>query len=275
MATTALLRTSIFHVLAGALLCLSPAQGWAWGDEGHRIVALVAESRLTDRARDATRALLDGDNLITVATWADAVKGERSETASWHYTDIPKAADSYDPTRDCPQGNCAVEQVERFRTVLDNQLRPRSERIEALKFLVHLVADLHQPLHSVDDRDRGGNEVLVTFMGQRTRPDRDRPWNLHAVWDYGLIEQVGMTETDYARHLTRWLRGQPVAEWERGTVLDWTLEAHRVAVAQAYAVPADRQLGADYLRAMRPALDTMLAKAGVRLAKMLNDLFRK
>lgn len=254
---------------------LLPERLLAWGDQGHRIIALVAETRLQPRARAAIADLLGEDGLADAAVWADGVKAARPDTASWHYVDIPVEATRYDPERDCGEGNCLVAQIERWQAVLSDPRSPPTERSDAVKFLVHFVGDLHQPLHCADNRDRGGNEVLVTFFGEAAEPERNRPWNLHAVWDSGLLRRTGLTEVEYARKLSKRLETRSLTRIQRGTVADWALETHRAAVEQAYAVPEDRSLGERYYRASLPVMEELLAKAGVRLARVLNEAFRK
>ena len=116
---------------------------------------------------------------------ADQIRMQRPETAPWHYVNIPihPAPDEpsdYDATRDCPNDACVVAKIEQFERVLADRQVSQRQRLEALKYLVHFVGDVHQPLHTSNDHDRGGNEVPVTFMGRQT--------NLHAVWDTGIIE---------------------------------------------------------------------------------------
>ncbi len=246
---------------------------FAWGEKGHRVVAMVAEARLTPAASTAVRSLIGPSSLRDVATWADQIKGARPETKPWHYVNIPLDRTDYDPTRDCarPPGRCVVAVVETFQRALADPDRPRAERAEALKFVTHFVADLHQPLHCADNRDGGGNDVPVVFFGQVLNASGRKPWNLHAVWDAGLIERRGLKPSEYARRLTRQIDRGSVSRMERGTVVDWVLESHRAAVETSYQLPPDRVLGDDYADKALPVVDEMLAKAGVRLAKILND----
>ncbi len=179
-----------------ALVLVTPGPAIGWGLEGHAVVAEFATMRLTDAANAQVAALLEpGESLASVASWADDVRHKRSETAQWHFVDIPKSATQYDPARDCrptPHGDCVVAAIERFKTVLANATAARPARAEALKFLVHFVGDIHQPLHCADNHDRGGNDITVAFFKAST--------NLHAVWDTGIITKAGVTEIDYARH---------------------------------------------------------------------------
>jgi hypothetical protein len=259
--------------LATAVLFVAqPA--FAWGDKGHRVVAMVAEARLTPDARETVRSLVGSPKLRDVAGWADDIRRDRPETAPWHYVDIPLDRADYDPARDCMRprkGDCVVGAVERFQRVLADAGRSRSERAEALRFVTHFVADLHQPLHCADNHDRGGNDVPVVFFDAVLNPFSGKPWNLHAVWDAGLIERRGLSASESARRLGRQIGRHAVAEIERGTVADWALEAHRAAVETSYRLPPDRALGDEYAAMALPVVDEMLAKAGVRLAKVLND----
>jgi hypothetical protein len=257
---------------AWILLTYAPT-ALAWGDKGHKVVAMVAESRLTPAANAAVQRLIGPSKLRDVSTWADQIKGARPETKPWHYVNIPLDRTDYDPARDCgrPPGGCVVAVIERLQRVLADPSRSRQERVEALKFVTHFVADLHQPLHCADNRDGGGNDVLVVFFGQVLNGSARTPWNLHAVWDAGLIERRGLKPSEHAKRLTRGIDRESASRIERGTVVDWALESHRAAVETSYRLPPDRVLGDDYADNAFPVVDDMLARAGVRLAKMLND----
>ena len=252
-------------------LCLAtavPAQ--AWGPAAHRIIATVATDRLDPAAQRGVAALLGDRSLADVAYWADDVRRARPETARWHYVDIPVGRHEYRPSRDCRSerhGDCAIAAIARFRAVLPDRRARTSARREALEFLVHLVGDIHQPLHCADDGDRGGNEVDVFLLR--------RPTNLHAVWDSGLVSATHLSENAYARRLDDWLDKQDVARLSGGTVADWALECHDVAVEHAYVLPANRRLGAAYVRANAAVVDRQLALAALRLARVLNEAFRE
>src|SRR5664279_2381701 len=173
----------LLALLAGLLATQGPAvpasDAAPWGAAGHRIIARVAESRLSKPALAEISRLLHGQTIVDVATWADQIKGERSATGPWHYVDIPITDTTYDSLRWCPAGNCVVGALERQIAILGDKSRPDSVRSEALKWVVHLTEDIHQPLHAGDRGDRGGNDVKLTFLGQQS--------NLHSVWDSGLL----------------------------------------------------------------------------------------
>jgi hypothetical protein len=169
------------------MLVASPVKAFAWGYEAHRVIAEIAEQFLQPQTVHQVRALLAIENVTTLAdvsTWADEIRQQHPETAHWHFVSIPihplaGEPKEYDATRDCPYGDCVVAKIEEFERVLSDRQKPDRERLEALKYLVHFIGDVHQPLHASNDHDRGGNDVTVMFMGL--------PTNLHAVWDSGII----------------------------------------------------------------------------------------
>jgi len=230
----------------------------------------VAAAHLTAAAQHETARLLDGQTLADVSFWADEIRNHRPETSRWHFVDIPRDRDDYRPERDCQRterGDCIIAAITRLRTRLDDLQTPFDERAEALRYLVHLVADLHQPLHCVDDHDRGGNDVAVTVFG--------RPMNLHAAWDTGLIAVSGLSEATWTQRLEAWLAGQDTTRLATGTVVDWALESHRAAVEHVYALPPSGRLGRRYLEASRPVLERQLALGAIRLARVLNEAFAR
>lgn len=193
-------------------------QSFGWGQEGHRIIAVIAESRLEKEAAQGVVELIAAGGLQSVATWADEIRKDRPETAPWHYVDLPREQSDYDPSRDCinpKEGDCVITAIEHFRSVLADRHQPKGERAEALKFLVHLVGDIHQPLHCLKDDD-GGTTLGVIFFAEAINAFNGKPWNLHAVWDAGLIARSGLDEEAYARKLTAWLETESVADLQKG-----------------------------------------------------------
>lgn len=252
-------------------LCLATAApARAWGPTAHRIIATVAAERLDSAAERGVAALLGEKSLADVSVWADDVRRERPETSRWHYVDIPVGRHEYRPDRDCRRergGDCAIAAIARFRAVLADRRARTTARREALEFLVHLVGDIHQPLHCADDGDRGGNEVEVVFLG--------RPTNLHAVWDGGLVGATRLDVDAYARRLDGWLDRENAVRLSGGTVTDWALECHDVAVEHAYVLPPNHRLGKGYVRTNVAVVDRQLALAGLRLARVLDEAFRE
>jgi hypothetical protein len=149
---------------------------FAWGPEGHRVIGEIAETRLTSTARLEVNKLLGNNDLAAVAVWADDVRHDRPETYGWHFVDIPMDASGFFEPRDCHRPdqqhsytqqdhhNCVVDRITMFEQVLADRNAPRQERMEALKFLVHFVGDIHQPMHAIGEA-RGGNDIHVSEFG--------------------------------------------------------------------------------------------------------------
>jgi nuclease S1 len=256
----------VCFTLSLATITARPGRALAWGSVGHVVIARVAAERLSPQARAAAKRLLGGSSLATVANWADEIKEAEPYTTRWHFVDIPRRRDHYVARRDCrttPAGDCAIAAIERFEQVLRDGEAAPTRRARALKFLVHVVGDLHQPLHCADDHDAGGTRLLVLFYGE--------PTDLHRVWDAGIIERTGVSEAAYAKALDDWLSTQDIAALQSGSVIDWAEESHAAAVEHAYVLPRNHKLTAAYARANRPVVDRQLALAGVRLARLLNE----
>jgi hypothetical protein len=237
-----------------------------WYDEGHRLVGRLAEGRLTPQAAAAVHALLGGQSLADAALWADRIRVQRPDTKPLHYVNIPLAASGYLPARDCPTGRCIIAAIERDRLTLADTHAALAARAEALRFLTHLIGDLHQPLHVADDGDRGGNDRRVTFLGL--------PKNLHEVWDGELIEASGLSEEQYYARLRRRMDSLDLTALERGTAVDWALEGHALAAQRAYRLPHGATIDRGYVEASLPSVDRALIAAGVRLARVLNEALR-
>ena len=276
---------------AFALFLSTPV--FAWGPEGHRVVGDIAEHYLNARARVQIVELLKNDRLADgspsgrrtlgeIASWADEIKdfdwGRRR--ASWHYDDVPLCADP-EYAKYCRAGRCASAQLERQIEVLaDPHARARA-RNEALKWVVHLMGDIHQPLHASNHADRGGNTVQVSFLGQRDNPPYGT-LNLHAVWD---VQMAAKLIAD--RGGERAFVSAPIAEsdrraWEQGSVEIWIGESHVLARDRVYAtlpvaaacgdkITGVVALGETYYASAAPVIDIQLRKAGVRLAYVLNQ----
>jgi hypothetical protein len=238
----------------------------AWGPEGHKVVAMIAEKYILHTALEKAQAILGGSSLEDVANWADEIRRGRRETAPWHYIDIPLDANAIDPARDCANDNCVTAQIVRFTAVLKDTNAGPTARQEALKFVVHFVGDLHQPLHDEDNHDKGGNQRIVVFFG--------RTENLHEVWDSGILDHDNSNPEKLATELERRITDSDKANWIHGTVEDWALEGHKIAQQIAYGnLPGGPtpDLGQAYEDAAAPVVEVQLEKAGIRLASILNE----
>jgi hypothetical protein len=253
------------------LFLLPPGAG-AWGWIGHEVVAKMAEERLIPRARAAIENLLGrGIRLVDVATWADSQQ-EVSGAGLWHSVNVPIEESSYN-SRYCSARGCVVSKIEEFERVLMNPGAGREETQRALKFLIHFIADLHQPLHVGDDSDRGGNLLQVRFFGEGS--------NLHRVWDYQIMENHTKNRQVWMWDLTFLANPRMVAEWSKGTPEDWATES-LILAKSVRRLPGSRapikqgtNIGADYCRAALPVIQKQLAKASIRTAWVLNHIFDK
>jgi hypothetical protein len=255
---------------ASALLIVLLGQSlWAWGPTGHRVAARFAEDRLTPRALAALHQLLGpGVRISDASTWADQER-EIPGSQSWHYVNVPITASRYDP-KFCQRGGCVVSKIEDFKRSLADRNAPKPERQQALKFLIHLIADLHQPLHVGDNNDHGGNLLQVRFF--------DLGSNLHRVWDSQVIERHTTNEQVWLWDLTFLANPKMVMEWSKGTPADWATETLLVAKS-AYRLPGSQaiirpgtKLGAEYYTFALPIIQRQLAKAGIRTAFILNGI---
>lgn len=256
-------------VTVALLFCYSlPA--YAWGPAGHRIVAMIAQQNIKPQTRTRIRQIL-GNNvtLVSVANYADIVRDRFPHTYNNHFVDIPKNDTTYDPQHDCEvhpeKGDCVLAALQRFRAEAMDPNETIGRRRFALKFIVHLIGDMHQPLHCSDNDDRGGNDVKVKWFGEDT--------NLHKVWDSKIISHAELTEEEFVDALLTDLTTQEINGLKSGNLLSWALEAHTLARTNSYNTPADLELGDDYYDANWAVVDKQLLRGGMRLARVLDWMF--
>jgi hypothetical protein len=264
------MRVSLRFLLPVLLAISAPA--YAWGPEGHEIAARIAADNLMPSAHLRISQLLGGDApalMVLNSNWADEVRADRPQTAGWHYVNIEIGSRGYDQRRDCARDNCVVRQIERDIGLLRDPHAPRAAKLEAFRFLIHFVADLHQPLHAADRRDKGGNSVSV-FQGRRRS-------NLHRVWDQDVVEALGPDAMRVAASIESDLFPADKARLMAGSPADWANESFQVASREIYArLPPDGpvRLPRDYNSRERAAVRQQLLRAGLRLAGILNGIYR-
>jgi hypothetical protein len=268
-------------LLSSALTFALVAPAFAWGPEGHSIVAEIAQRRLTpDGAAMVATLIGPGHSLASIASWADDIRDERPETYNWHFVDIPINVPNYSATRDCApnkaKGDCIVAELGRLKDEL--ACGTGDKKVDALKFAVHFLGDIHQPLHTVDEL-RGGNDVKVdVFMRGLTctatcEPKKSQS-NFHAAWDVDLIKAAVWNWGHYADRLEAgWLLSAEAQQpgIDGGTPEQWANETHSLAPVVWNLRAADNVLDDHYFRAVLPVLDRQLGVAGLRLAKFIND----
>ncbi|HTE42805.1 MAG TPA: S1/P1 nuclease [Steroidobacteraceae bacterium] len=281
------MRARLCGVLLMAIVALSsPPSSQAWGSPGHRITGYIANSLLTHDARAQLKILVGSDDVSLLTTWMDdereSLERQRPGTSRWHYENRTICGVF---NRDCPRGDCITEQIERHRAILADVRASRVERATAVRVLAHLIGDMHQPLHIADNKDRGGNDTYVEL------PREKNARRLHEAWDVSFVKlNVGRrSEANFAHDLIRKHAGAR-ASWERGTLDEWAQETYALgkrfgyeslpafACANSNAPNSPRSnpqgpivLSAEYIAAARSTVETQLAAAGVRLAKVLNE----
>jgi len=254
------------------LLLIVPLPAYAWGPEGHEVIARIAADNLSPTAHLRISQLVGGDApalLVLDSNWADEIRADHPETTNWHFVNIEIGSKSYDPRRDCARDDCVVAQIAHDIATLRDPRTPRAAKLDALRFLIHFVGDLHQPLHAADRHDKGGNNLIVLLGGRRT--------NLHHVWDEDLVEALGPDVNQVAGGIEAGLSPQDKAKFAAGTPVDWANESFGVAAKEIYARIPSRgpvRLPRDYARRESPVVRLQLARAGIRLAALLNAIYR-
>ena len=270
-------------VCLAAVALVLPASLSAWNGQGHRLVALVAANHLTPVARQQVPTLLGSETLADVAVWADQYLLGNNQTSYWHYVNIPPDAAAYDRDRDCPRQpgvaaggrgdtwrDCVVDRIRYNQERLADTSLDRADRAIALKFLVHLVGDVHQPLHALGV-ERGGNGIRVSVFGSATCRYDDgtpHPCNLHGVWDTALITRRGLSDPQYVAQLEGIITQRDWSAAAVGTPDAWVMESH--AAAKRALVPAEGDIDEAYYRTHIATVDERLALGGWRLASLVN-----
>ena len=277
-------------LLAGMWALSLPTGAFAWGYEGHEIVAAIARAYLTPPVRDKVDQMLAADqdtltphNMLDEANWADRYRSGHPETGTWHFVDIE--LDQSDLRAGCfgypasgpvaslgPAQDCIVNKLAEFARELADPATPAAERLLALKFVLHFVGDIHQPLHDADNHDKGGNCVLLSLGGPRTV-------NLHRYWDTVVLQSLGDDPQAAADALVRRITPDNRTAWEGGDPQSWALEGFDISRDQVYTIgskpgctsdPSAIGLPPGYEDAARQTAGVQLQKAGVRLAVILN-----
>jgi len=287
---------TVLRILSLLMLAVASHQAFAWGDDGHKAIALIAQRYLEPAVKTKIEAMLkaDPDNLTphdlpSEATWADKYRdsnGRRDhyqQTQNWHFVDLE--INDPDITVACfgrpalppgtlasngPPKACVVDKIAQFAAELKDPETDFEERLFALKFILHFVGDLHQPLHSADNNDRGGNSVKVLADGVSSTA---RP--LHGLWDTQFVDAIARPPSALAQFLLAQITPDQATSWASGTPEDWAWEAFAVAQEDAYGDPplstaGPQHVDAGYVERAQNDVALQLSRAGVRLAYVLN-----
>ncbi|MDO1511825.1 S1/P1 nuclease [Maribacter confluentis] len=241
------------------------ANDMVWSKMGHRVVGEIAEEHLNRKAKRAIEKLLDGKSLAAVSNFADEIKADRafSKFSAWHYVNIPfgKTYDQIEPS----QYGDLVQGVNTCIQIIQDKNSGKEDKAFYLKFLIHLIGDLHQPMHVGRFEDKGGNDIQLQWFGDGT--------NLHRVWDSNMIEDNGMSFTELAMEYPK-LSKEGLNNLQNGTLLDWVEESHQLATKVYASVETGEKLGYRYSYDWWTTVTSQLQKGGVRLATVLNDVFK-
>ena len=238
---------------------------FAYGPIGHRAIAKIAESYLTGDVKHKITELLDGDNIITVSTYADDIKSDKNfdYTRTWHYVNVMEGKSYVDSEKN--DGGDIIVEINRCIEVLKSKEGTKEEKSFRLKMLVHLIGDLHQPLHCGRAVDRGGNDIKVTWFGENT--------NLHRVWDSDMINSQKMSYTEIAESMKRppYINTSKI---EEGNIVLWYEESKKISKEVYSSVKPYDNLYYGYRYKYYPIIKNQINYAGIRLARVLNDIFK-
>jgi len=255
------------------LLCLFVCVGFAlisWGTLGHHIVGEIAENHLTPEAKAGVHELLGNQSLADVSSWADDIRKDNPETGSWHFLNLEVGLSFPDfekQVETMATGNVYKSILQAVHDLKDNTLSQR-KKVDALKFLVHFVGDAHQPMHVSRAEDKGGNTIAMTYNSEFT--------NLHSIWDSKLLEQDG---TDYKKLAAKYDQATPaqIAKWQSDPVIIWVWESYQVSSILYTEVDSmqNKSVGKAYYEQHIPVVENRIEKAGIRLAGLLNAIYKK
>ncbi|WP_461452067.1 S1/P1 nuclease [Mucilaginibacter sp.] len=255
------------------LLCLFVLFGFmliSWGILGHHVVGEIAENHLTPEAKAGVQELLGHQSLADVSSWADDIRQDYPETGSWHFVNLPLGLSFPDfekQVQSMQTGNVYNSILRCVHDLKDNNTSQR-KKVEALKFLVHFVGDAHQPMHVSRAEDKGGNTIMLTYNNEYT--------NLHSIWDSKLLEQDGY---DYKKLAVKYDKATPeqIKKWQSDPVIIWIWESYLIS-SMLYAEAdtlQNKPLGKAYYERHIPIVENRLEKAGIRLAGVLNYIYKK
>ncbi len=236
----------------------------AWGKLGHRIVGEIADRNLDSKTKKAFQEILETDDLARASTWADEIRSEPKTwgyTFPWHYVSIPDGKTYFDQKR-VKEGD-VIEALFRLEDVIRDTKQPKTERVNALRLYIHFLGDLHQPLHVGRAEDLGGNRIKMGWFKRDT--------NLHSIWDEDLIKFEELSYTEYSTWLNKFSDSDK-KEWVKGTYLDWAKESQDLR-EKVYDTKVEN-LSYEYHYSVKKIYEERLKKGGLRLAHMLNRMFK-
>jgi len=261
------MKKTVLHcsILLLLFICIS------WGVTGHKTVADIAGNHLTPKAKAAVAELLGSQSMADVASWADEVRStpEYKSTGPEHFINVPLGLthDQFtEQVMKMPEDN-AYKALESYADVLYDTKSTKEQKTTALKFIIHIVGDMHQPMHVSRAEDKDGNTIQVRYDGKGT--------NLHSLWDSKLLEHGGLNDVQLTEQYDQLSSGQ-IAQWQKTPVLDWAWESYQISTQLYEAVEKANGNVIDdaYYSKYMPIIQQRLARAGIRLAGLLNEIFK-
>ncbi len=276
---------SLIRIILGSTLVLNPGTLLAWGQTGHRSIAEIAERNMRPESVRKAHALLGGHDLAFASTWADEIRSDPKNfghSFGWHYTTWPESDADFHADRETKDTGLLLSQIDAQLAILKNPAASDSDRNQALKFVIHLLGDLHQPLHVGNTGDKGGNACRVTWHGRNS--------NLHTVWDSDMIDKTQLSYTELADFASQNRSRRQSDAWRQGDLRAWAEESKKLRSGiyppevvspsapvtyltycgpdvAAGAMPA---LGYEYSFRFLPAVYQRIYQGGIRLAMLLD-----
>ncbi len=253
------------NVIVFIILVCFQNSAFAWGLLGHRITAQIAESYFHKNIKEKVKKILKNETMAMASNWPDFIKSDpklRKKYSAWHYVSFPPKVKI--ENRKGKQGGDILYGIKYFSDILKDKEAGMEEKRDALAFIIHLIGDLHQPLHVGYTNDKGGNLKKVNWFGEST--------NLHTVWDERLIQMQELSFTEYTKEINK-ISGEDIKKLQSSTVLDWAKESRRY-LPKAYGFKQTRYWEYRYNYKHIKYLNQRLLSGGVRLAGLLNKVLK-
>lgn len=263
-------KFSIFKkALVVCAIAYMPLTATAWGVLGHRIVGEVADHYINNKTRKAIQQILGTESMAMTANWADFIKSDTSYNylSSWHYVNLPENLSKEATFSFLAQETEAniYNKTNEMIAILKNTNSTMDQKKLALRLLIHLIGDLHQPMHTARKEDLGGNRIQLSWFGERS--------NLHRVWDEGLVGFQQLSFTEYTKAIN-YTNKQQVKAWQQTSLNDWVYESYQICnKIYATGIKNDDKLSYRYNFDWIDTVNEQLLKGGIRLAKVLNDIY--
>ena len=253
-----------YIIIVVALLSYLPSFGW--GQKGHDVVAYIAECNLKPEVYQKVVKKLGDHSLVYYANWLDnaSYSDQYRYTKSWHYANVDEGC-TYDTMPKNEKGDVVTAINGIIAELKSGKLSAEQENVR-LRMLIHLVGDIHCPMHAGHLSDRGGNSVIVKFFDKETK--------LHSLWDTALVEAAHKwSYTEWEQQLNRYCTAECKAVLSKGEATDWLNESHAIATEIYKATPEKRKVSYDYIAYYAPVIEQRLLAGGLRLARILNEIY--